>query len=231
MIFKILSYLRFLKGSKNQHGIHSPFVYDFITLCLYDKKKYAAYKKIKDYKQLLQQNENEKDLSLTDKKCKLLHRITKYFQAEEIIDLSFSNGLASAAMDIENTTIFCLANSDQKLKSTRIFLSNFDFSHIKLTSEKFEKVLNQLSKNTKKQFFISKNINVNKTKSIFDALLPYITSDSFVILEGIHQSKEKEKLWKEFKNYSKVKVTIDIFFWGIIFFRKKQAKQHFKIRV
>ncbi|MFJ1328563.1 hypothetical protein [Capnocytophaga canimorsus] len=30
-----LKYLRFWMRSKNQHGVHSPFVYDFVTRCLY----------------------------------------------------------------------------------------------------------------------------------------------------------------------------------------------------
>ena len=34
----IISYLKFLIRSTNQHGVHSPFVYNFITRCLYNKQ-------------------------------------------------------------------------------------------------------------------------------------------------------------------------------------------------
>ena len=37
MFFRTLSYLRFLVRSTNQHGVHSPFVYDFVTKGLYRK--------------------------------------------------------------------------------------------------------------------------------------------------------------------------------------------------
>ena len=33
------------------------------------------------------------------------------------------------------------------------------------------------------------------------------------------------------KNHPKVKVSLDLFYFGVIFFRKEQAKEHFKIRV
>ncbi len=36
MSFK--SYLKFLLKSTNQHGVHSPFVYSFVTRCLYNKQ-------------------------------------------------------------------------------------------------------------------------------------------------------------------------------------------------
>jgi len=38
MWFKIKAYLKFLWHCKNQHGIHSPFVYKLITQCFYNKQ-------------------------------------------------------------------------------------------------------------------------------------------------------------------------------------------------
>lgn len=231
MIFKILSYLRFLKGSKNQHGIHSPFVYSFITLCLYDKKKYSFYEEIKKYQQLLHENKNHKNDLLTYKRAKLLHRITTYFQAKHSVDLSFTDGFIAFSMQSENADLFCLEETEKKLKSTKIFLSNFKAENIKVSTKRFKEVLDQLPQKEKKQFFIGRNINSENIISVFKTLLPYITSDSLVILDGIHLTKEREEIWKQIKNHSKVKVTVDLYFWGIIFFREKQAKQHFKIRI
>ena len=37
-MFRLASYLKFLLRSTNQHGLHSPFVYNFATKCLYTKK-------------------------------------------------------------------------------------------------------------------------------------------------------------------------------------------------
>ncbi|WP_222984652.1 hypothetical protein [Flagellimonas meishanensis] len=41
MRFRIISYLRFLIKSTNAHGVHSPFVFNFVTQCLYSKRRYS----------------------------------------------------------------------------------------------------------------------------------------------------------------------------------------------
>ena len=46
MSFKLLPYLRFLLKSTNAHGVHSPFVFDYVTQCLYGQKKYSKHKSI-----------------------------------------------------------------------------------------------------------------------------------------------------------------------------------------
>jgi hypothetical protein len=37
--------------------------------------------------------------------------------------------------------------------------------------------------------------------------------------------------WETIKQHPKVTVTINTFFWGFVFFRKEQVKEHFTIRV
>lgn len=44
MLFKFRSYLKFLLHSTNHHGIHSPFVFDYLTRCLYTKPKASQAK-------------------------------------------------------------------------------------------------------------------------------------------------------------------------------------------
>lgn len=46
MYFKFISYLKFLIESSNQHGVHSPFVFSYVTKCLYSKQKWDNVKSI-----------------------------------------------------------------------------------------------------------------------------------------------------------------------------------------
>jgi len=46
MWFRFVSYLKFLAKSTNQHGVHSPFVFKYVTQCLYSKKRLHKNKSI-----------------------------------------------------------------------------------------------------------------------------------------------------------------------------------------
>ncbi|MGY8914310.1 MAG: hypothetical protein ACKVJF_04400 [Flavobacteriales bacterium] len=41
MYYRFLSYLNFLWHSKNEHGVHSPFIFKYVTQCLYAKKNHT----------------------------------------------------------------------------------------------------------------------------------------------------------------------------------------------
>lgn len=43
---KIISHLKFLLKSTNAHGVHSPFVFQYVTQCLYAGKKFHEEKSI-----------------------------------------------------------------------------------------------------------------------------------------------------------------------------------------
>lgn len=44
MFFKLKSYFKFLLKSTNEHGVHSPFVFNYLTKCLYKKPKKSKNK-------------------------------------------------------------------------------------------------------------------------------------------------------------------------------------------
>lgn len=64
MLENFFKYFQFLLKSTNQHGVHSPFVYSYLTEGIYDTKK-----NYKDY----------------GKKRRLLQATIDYFQVKEII--------------------------------------------------------------------------------------------------------------------------------------------------
>ena len=116
------SFLNFLLNSKNQHGVHSPFVFDLVTKCFYDKKNYPEYSILKNYRNSLLQNKNTIDVTdfgagsrvfksntrainqiaknagITSKRAELLFRISNYFQPESVLEIGTSLGLATSAL-------------------------------------------------------------------------------------------------------------------------------------
>tara|TARA_R110002050_G_scaffold69507_12_gene150469 strand:- start:1218 stop:1538 length:321 start_codon:yes stop_codon:yes gene_type:complete len=58
-----------------------------------------------------------------------------------------------------------------------------------------------------------------------------ITNDTVVFINNIYQTKDTGKLWSSIKELDQVRVTIDLFYCGLVFFRREQVKEHFKIRI
>jgi len=79
--------------------------------------------------------------------------------------------------------------------------------------------------------FFDGNHQKEATLEYFEALLPAIHNDSVFIFDDIYWSKNMTEAWKLIKAHPKVTVTIDTFFWGLVFFRSEQKKEHFTIRV
>mgnify|MGYP000441011722 CR=1 FL=1 len=106
MLFILKSYLKFLWNSKNEHGVHSPFVFDLVTKCFYDTKKHTEYSLLKEYRKSLLKNKNYIEVSdygagskvfksnkrqiskiaqtagISQKRAELLFQITNYFKPD-----------------------------------------------------------------------------------------------------------------------------------------------------
>ena len=267
MVHIIKSYLTFLWNSKNQHGVHSPFVYDLVTKCFYDKKKYPEYKVLDEYRNSLLQNNNTievtdfgagsrvfksntrainriaKNAGISRKRAQLLFRIVNYFKPEEILEIGTSLGLATSALSLGNpnakiTTLEGCSNT-MKVAKDSFQVSSFKFttSNIKFVTTEFTSFLNNFKPetlNVKPQIFnliyFDGNHSKKATLDYFELLLPTITNETVWIFDDIHWSKDMEESWEIIKNHPKVKVTIDTFQWGIVFFRIEQEKEHFVIR-
>lgn len=122
MLFQIKSYLKFLWHSKNEHAVHSPFVFTLITKCFYDRKPKPEYLVLKEYRQTLLENRNTievtdfgagskvfksnkreisriaKTAGITQNRAELLFRVTAYFQPDTILEIGTSLGLATASL-------------------------------------------------------------------------------------------------------------------------------------
>jgi len=56
-------------------------------------------------------------------------------------------------------------------------------------------------------------------------------NDSIVIVRNMYLSKRKTQNWQQLKTIKDVTVSVDLFFMGLLFVRKEQGKQEFKLRL
>ena len=258
MLFLVKSYLKFLWYSKNEHAVHSPFVFSLITKCFYDTKSKPEYSILKNYRKSLL--ENKKTIEVTDfgagsrvfksntrgvskiaqtagispKRAQLLLRMLHYFQPETVLEIGTSLGLATAALSLGNVKakIATLEGCPATAKEAQLQFQKFQFQNIDSVITKFNDYLNNLQPDRQYQLiYFDGNHSKQATLDYFELLLPTITNDTVWIFDDIHWSPEMEAAWEIIKNHSKVTVTIDTFQWGLVFFRYEQEKEHFVIRI
>lgn len=257
MWYQFKTYIYFLFTSKNQHGIHSPFVYQLITKCFYDKSNYPAYTIWQSVqqayfksKQILEMDDVgagshvfksqkrsiaavAKNAGTSFKRAKLLYRIAKYFSVKSALELGTSLGLGSIALSLNKnlhlTTVEACKNTIEIANSSAESLA---LHHIHFVNSTFDTYLETISPTQKFDLiFVDGHHQKEATLGYFEKLLTHVHNDSVMIFDDIYWNKSMTEAWQKMKKHPSVKVSIDTYFWGILFFRKEQAKEHFKIRV
>ena len=256
-MYQIISYLKFLFRSTNQHGVHSPFVYGLVTRCFYDKRTYSGYELISRYRKTLLKNTSSievKDFGagsrvfrstqrrvsdiartagISKKRARLLNRMVRYLRIENALEIGTSVGIGSVAMAAENTVrVTTLEGCPATAEIARENFNAFGFESIISKVGEFNELLNDPDILVSSYDLIYFDGNHQKQASIdyFETLLPLAHNDSVFIFDDIHWSPEMTEAWEIIKAHPSVKVSIDTFFWGMVFFRKEQEKQHFVIR-
>ncbi len=256
-MYQIIAYIKFLLKSTNQHGVHSPFVYNFITKCLYDKKRYNNYDDLKAYRsQLLNSKES---LKITDfgagskrmsnrkrrvskmvkissssfKDTQLLFRISQYFKFKNTLELGTSLGVGTQAL--------ALGHSKNKITTVEGCQNTFQFSEKNLKAlhlsniicinSDFRSAISQLYQESFDCIYFDGHHNKKATLAYFNLLISKAHNNSVFIFDDIYWSRDMTQAWETILKDPRVIVSIDCFILGFIFFRKEQPKQHFRIRL
>jgi predicted O-methyltransferase YrrM len=256
----IAAYLKFLLRSGNEHAIHSPFLFELYTRVIRVKKDwqkdYDTLKLLR--KQLLASDEEIEILDLgagsrvnksnrrkiktiarnAEKPAKfgrLFYRLVQRFSPGTIVELGTSLGL---------TTLYLAKSSPESQiitfegcpETARIARQNFD----KSGAENIEIVLGNIDKTLPEKLktlqngidflYVDANHRFEPTVRYFEDCLPYANNNSLFIFDDIYWSPGMTQAWEYIKAHPRVSLTVDLFWIGLVFFRKEQVKENFTLR-
>ena len=254
----VVNYIKHLAKAKTRHGVHSPFVYRLIDEAIYDFKEKPEYKNIEDLrKKLLSDN---RFITITDlgagslvnnqrkKKIKqlaknalkpkrlaqLLFRLAKELQPKNIIELGTCLGITSAyfAEAVPNAKVITLEGCPQ---TAGIAKENFDelgLKNLAINLGNFDETLPTIieAEQNLDFIFIDGNHRKDATINYFNWCLPRLNENSVMIFDDIYWSGGMKEAWETIKKHPQVTVTIDLFWIGVVFFRKGQVKEDFRVR-
>ena len=258
LAFKYLHYY-FTSSSGNGHGIHSPFIFHFITKILSDKHLYPEYDAVENLRQKLLNDQTlltiedfgagpsinksnrrsvvsiAKNVAKPQKYGQLLFRIVKQYKPKTVLELGTSLGittsyLATANPDANVTTI---EGAKEVAAMAEENFRTLNLQNIELVKRNFDDSLSSViyCLSSIDFVFIDGNHRREPTERYFRQLISKANNDSIFIFDDIHWSKEMEQAWKTINCHEAVRCSIDLFFIGIVFFRQEfKEKQHFVIR-
>jgi predicted O-methyltransferase YrrM len=241
------------------HGIHSPFVYRFITEVLNDNRTFYPYSRIEALRQEMLTSAavvevddlgagssglNGKERKIKDiarrslkspKYAQLLFRIADHYQPENILELGTSLGITTSYLASANShaKVHTLEGAPEVAGVAKANFRKLGLSNISAITGNFDDtlvpVLQQMG--TVDLAFIDGNHRKAPTLKYVDQLKAYTGERSIVILDDIHWSREMEEAWAVVSQDTSVTCSIDLFFIGILFYNPDfKTKQHFVIR-
>ena len=247
-----------LKG-KNRHGTHSPFVYRLVDEVIYDYKRKDIYNDIESIRgellsdnrvitvtdlgagSLLNNNKQKKISEIARNALKspalaqLLYRLAKDQQPKNIIELGTCLGTTS--LYLKNAApaarLYTLEGCPQTANVAREVFESSNIKDIKQVIGNFDDTLKEVigSLDQLDFVFVDGNHQKDATLKYFEWCLPKVNENTLLIFDDIYWSQGMKEAWAEIKAHPKVTVTIDLFWIGLVYFKKGQVKEDFLIKI
>ena len=253
----VQAYLEHLLRAKTRHGVHSPFVYRLIDKVIYDFHAKADYESIENIRKGLLQDDRvievrdlgagshlnrnrqkqvktiARNASKSPRLAQLIYRLAADASPRNIIELGTCLGitttyLARAAPDARVITI---EGCPQTAAVARETLEKAE-AGAELHVGNFDDVLPALLEGLEyiDMVYVDGNHRKDATLNYFAQCLPKLSDRSIMIFDDFYWSKGMQEAWEEIKAHPEVSVTIDLFWIGLVYVRRPQAKEHFRVR-
>ncbi|MDZ7897312.1 MAG: class I SAM-dependent methyltransferase [Arcicella sp.] len=251
-------FFQFLLASKNEHALHSPFVFELYTKIITNRKRLPIYTEIENLRKKLLKNEtiieiidfgagskiyktNQRQVRQIAKSAeksprfgKLIFRLIQYFKPAIIFDLGTSLGITTLyeSKAYESGKVYTFEGCPETAKIAKENFKALNCENIEVVVGNIDETLsNKLNGINQLDFaFFDANHRYEPTVRYFEMCLEKATEESVFVFDDIHWSDEMQKAWEYISKHPKVMISIDLFFVGLIFFRKNQPKQHFVLR-
>lgn len=259
MLFQFITdYLKHQLTAKTRHGTHSPFVYKLADEVIYDFTDKSEYKTIEAQRKKLFSDEST--ITVTDlgagshlnknrtkkvnqiaqnalkspRLAKLIYRLAKDTGPKTAIELGTCLGITTSYLSkaCPEAEIITIEGCPQTAEVAHQNFKDLDLQNVELHVGNFDLILPDIiARQPSLDFvYIDGNHRKDATLNYFKWCLPKVTEHSLLIFDDIYWSQGMKEAWEEIKSHPDVTVTIDLFWIGLVYFKKGQAKEHFKLK-
>ena len=253
ILFHIKSVIQHLANSVSRFGIHSPFLYQCRKEALKTGMPPQDCKTIKAVKQDIRQTArfrsrdmgtkqnrsiNGKDLlkmSISSGYGEKLYGLCRYFKPLHILELGTSAGLSTAYLAVANpqARIITMEGCSKKANIAQQLFQKHNLNNITVVNADAVNYIKQLkSEDHKTDFvFVDADHSYSGTLNFYNLLKNITHQNSVLIFDDIYWSSGMKKAWQSIIQDKSVSVSLATLRFGVVFFKKNIAKQHFNLRM
>ena len=202
--FQIINFLKYKLLARHRKGfsVHSPFVFELLNNVFFEKEHYYCYKEIE---KIVAKNVRNSLFFNKLKYYKLFFRLANYFNAQKILIVGKNNFIDKIFTFVSSKTQFFYAKNIEKIEKNDFDLVFFA-CHCWLDPQSLE------------QQAIPAFAGMTAKKD-----------NSILIFENIYKNKEINDVWQNIIKNNNLKISIDIFRFGIIINKNDIPKQHYRV--
>lgn len=255
--FRIKSYLWHFFHSKSSRGdgVHSPFVFSFITDIKNEKHPYYAYKGIEQLRQSLLHDSTS--IFITDfgtghsrsrkiadiakhsakgsKYAQLLFRMVRAYQPTTIFDLGTCLGTTTLylAKGYSGAQVHSFEGCPNLAKIAQQNFNNARCTNIQQHVGDLQQTLPAALQQVDSVDFVFFDANHQLTPTVdyFNQCIEKANPKSVFVFDDIHWSTDMEAAWEIVKNHPKVTTSIDLYHFGILYFNTDLQPASYRIKM
>ncbi len=255
----VIAYMKHAMRAQSRYHIHSPFVYGFYRDVLRNDHPYTQYRVVnrlrkelvtvsrfikrkdlgacgKDYpsdQRFVRVKDVVHHSSINRKNGEFLFRLVHHFRPQEILELGTSVGISAMyfALALPESRIITLEGCIDSANLARENFEKTGIHNVRVITGSFEEQLTVALEAMPRPDLVYFDGNHKKepTLAYFEQCLAHTHPGTIFIFDDIHWSADMEEAWAIIRADSRVKVTIDLYHMGIVFFKEELSKEDFHI--
>lgn len=233
------------------HWVHSPFTFHTLNYVIFERTPYYSFPQIENLRQQLQQNNTPltlqplgtskaktttiakelKNSTKTPRLAQLLQRLCASNNSQYIIELGTNLGLSTAYLASNNTKshVYTLEGQPQLCQIARQNFKQLQLNNIQLIEGNINDTLPHLIQQIPQidLLFIDANHQYQATLDYYRLAKTKTHKNAIIIFDDIHWSEGMQQAWNEIRQDPDIRLSIDIFHMGIVWFNTDIPKQHY----
>jgi len=253
-------YLKYRLTAKTRFKTHSPFVYDLINRVFRNNEYYSDFSLLDTYVEALKQKnsviettdfgagggesnyqvylkplaEIVKERSHTEARLHLLYNLMKYFKPKTMLEFGTAAGVSGMYLKkgLPESKMVTMEGCPGLCAVARENFERMKIENIEVSNGNFDVILPEVLQSFEQLDFVffDGNHREQPTLNYFNKCMDKAHENTLFIFDDIHWSKGMEAAWNTIKVDKRVSLTIDIFWFGLVFFKKGVFKQDFIVK-